>query len=389
MKKILTALVLCMMLVVTCAFADNYSADVVIIGSGGAGMSAAIVASDAGASVVILEQMNYNGGNTRRSEGGMNAAETVSQKALGIEDSVDVMFEDTMKGGKNISNPELVRYLAENSAESIDWLLSIGMDMTGVAQGAGATNPRMHRSADGAKIGGVLVPVLEKNLAERGIRILYATKATDLVVTDGKVTGVTAVDANGNTMTFDAGAVVLATGGFGANPDIFVKYRPDLDGFSTTNHPGSNGSGIAMAQAIGADTVDMEQIQTNPTVDMNTNIVISETVRGKGAIFVNQSGERFVNEMLTRDVLSSAILELPEKYTYEVFLKDYRHLIIHNDSLNVGMLAPAGWLSKRERSPRILTRLAAKGKKISLPRLTDSLRSSVMISPLPSVTTPI
>ncbi len=297
----------------------EYQADVVVIGAGGAGMSAALRAAEEGASVVILEKMNYAGGNTTRSEGGMNAAATVFQKEKGIEDTVEDMVKDTMTGGKEINNPELVQYLAENSSATIDWLTSIGMDMSDVAQGAGAANPRMHRSADGSKIGGVLVPVLMENLEKQNIRILYSTKATELIKDGDAVTGVIAETADGVKFTFKANAVVVATGGFGANEDLYVKYRPDLKGFATTNHPGATGDGIVLAEAVGADTVDMDMIQTNPTVEVNTQIVISESVRGKGAIFVNQAGERFTSEMQTRDVLSSAILEQPEKYAYLVF----------------------------------------------------------------------
>ena len=299
--------------------AAGYQADVVIIGAGGAGMAAAIQAVDNGASVVILEKMDYAGGNTIRSEGGMNAAETVFQKEKGIEDTVETMIEDTMTGGYDLSDPELVQYLAENSAATVDWLTGLGMDLSDVGQGAGATFARMHRPADGSKIGGVLVPVLMENLESRGITVLYGVRATELVETGGAVTGVVAVDHEGSTLTFAANAVVMATGGFGANEELFVQYRPDLAGFTTTNHPGATGDGIVMAQAVGADVVDMDQIQTNPTVELSSNIVISESVRGLGAIFINQAGERFVNEMLTRDVLSSAILELPEQYTYLVF----------------------------------------------------------------------
>lgn len=301
------------------AKAGEYQADVVVIGAGGAGMSAALRAGEAGASVIILEKMNYAGGNTTRSEGGMNAAATVFQKEKGIEDTVEAMVKDTMTGGKEINNPELVQYLAENSSDTIDWLTSIGMDLSDVAQGAGATNPRMHRSADGSKIGGVLVPILMENLEKQNIRILYSTEATELIKDGDAVTGVAAETADGSKLTFRANAVVVATGGFGANEDLYVKYRPDLKGFSTTNHPGATGDGIVLAEAVGADTVDMDKIQTNPTVEVNTQIVISESVRGKGAIFVNQSGERFTSEMQTRDVLSTAILEQSEKYAYLVF----------------------------------------------------------------------
>lgn len=321
MKRIsLLALALVLTLLASMALANQ--ADVVVIGAGGAGMAAAIQAADDGATVVVLEKMNYAGGNTVRSEGGMNAAGTASQAALGIEDSPEVMIEDTMVGGKNLSNPELVRFMAENSAATVDWLTSLGMDLSEVAQGAGATNTRMHRSAGGAKIGGVLTPVLMKNLEARGISILYGVRATKLDTDEtGAVVGVTATDKNGAQLSFTCNSVVLATGGFGANEEQFSAYRPDLVGFSTTNHPGATGDGIVMAKEIGAALVDMDQIQTNPTVEPVTHIVLSESVRGNGAIMVNVEGKRFVCEMLTRDVLSAAILEQPEKYAYLIFDK--------------------------------------------------------------------
>ena len=135
-------------------------------------------------------------------------------------------------------NLSLIHIFAENSAAAIDWLTSINMDVSDVAQGAGATYPRMHRPADGSKIGGVLVPVLMKNLEERQITILYNTTATELLSENGEVNGVKAVDKNGEELVFNANAVIIATGGFGANEDLYVKYRPDLKGFTTTNHPG-------------------------------------------------------------------------------------------------------------------------------------------------------
>ncbi|MCI5774411.1 MAG: flavocytochrome c [Erysipelotrichaceae bacterium] len=297
----------------------SYQADVVVIGAGGAGMAAAIEASDQGASVVILEKMSYIGGNTLRSEGGMNASETIYQKNKGIEDSVELMIEDTMKGGKGINNEELVTFFAQNSAPTIDWLTSIGMDVSDVAQGAGASAARMHRPQDGSKIGSVLVPVLKDNLAKRNITVLTETKVISIIKDEGKVTKVVALDKSGKEIVFDANAIIIATGGFGANEEMYVQYREDLAGFATTNHPGATGDGITLAQEIGADVVDMKEIQTNPTVEITSNTVISESVRGKGSILVNVHGKRFISEMETRDVLSSAILEQDDKIAYLVF----------------------------------------------------------------------
>lgn len=298
---------------------EVYSVNVVVVGAGGAGMAAALSAKENGTEVVVIEQMDYVGGNTSRAEGGMNAAGTVFQKEKGIEDTAEAMIEDTIKGGKELNDKELVTFLAENSSPTVDWLTSIGMDLSDIGQGAGATNARMHRSSDGAKVGSVLIPVLTENLEKNDITVLKGTKATKIITDeDGKVAGIEAV-SNDKTITINSNAVVLATGGFGANEELFVKYREDLAGFTTTNHPGATGSGIILAQEVGADTVDMDKIQTNPTVEVTTQTVISETVRGKGAIFVNQSGERFTSEMQTRDVLSAEILKQNEKYAYLIF----------------------------------------------------------------------
>lgn len=319
--------------------ADAYS-DIVVIGGGGAGMAASIEAANNGASVIILEKMPFLGGNTIRSEGGMNAAETSSQKALGIKDSVSLMIEDTLKGGKNINNKELVEFFAKNSAPTVEWLKSMGVDLSGVVQGAGASAKRMHRNKEGAKIGTTLVPVLISQL-DNNKNIKYYTQITGkeiLISSDGKITGVKAKNADGKDLIISCHAVIIASGGFGANFDQVVSYRSDLKGFSTTNAPGTTGDGIDMAKKIGATLVDMDQIQTNPTVEVNTQIVISESVRGNGAIMVNQEGKRFTNELLTRDVLSADILKQTDKVAYLIYdnkIQDSMKVLKENFELGI------------------------------------------------------
>lgn len=237
-----------------------------------------------------------------------------------ITDSVKDFYEDTMKGGKNINDPEVVKYFTENSAETVEWLKGIGMDLNDVGAGAGAKNPRMHRPTGGISIGGVLVKTLAENVEKRNVTVLYRTEAQSLVINDGKVEGVKAKDLVRNEdLEISSKAVVIATGGFAANEELYTKYRKDLKGFITTNHPGADGSGIVMAEKAGAELVDMEYIQTNPTVEQSKAEVISESVRGNGAIFVNKKGVRFISEMETRDKLSAVILEQPEEYVYIIF----------------------------------------------------------------------
>ena len=145
------------------------------------------------------------------------------------------------------------------------------------------------------------------------------TAATELLAdVEGKITGVKAEGPDA-VYTINARAVILASGGFGANEDMYTTYRPDLKGTVTTNAPGATGDGIVMAQALGADLVDIEQIQLHPTVEQTTSILITESVRGDGAILVNQGGVRFTNELLTRDAVSAAELAQEGSYAYIIF----------------------------------------------------------------------
>lgn len=300
---------------------ENKQADIVVIGAGGAGMTAAIQAAQDGATdIIVLEKMPVTGGNTTRSTGGLNAAATKYQEAEGIEDSVDLFVEDTMKGGKELNNKELVTVMSENSGAAVDWVNEIGGDLSVVGMFGGASVKRIHRPSDTSAVGPMLVKTLNAKLEELEIPVLLETSAEKIVVDEhGAVKGVIAKDKDGNEMTIDCTAVVLATGGFGANAEMVVEYKSELSGFGTTNHRGATGEGIAMALESGASLVDMEQIQTHPTVNPETQTMYTEGVRGNGAILVNKEGKRFVNELETRDVVSSAILEQTDKQCYLIF----------------------------------------------------------------------
>ena len=297
---------------------EELSTDIVIVGAGGAGMTAAINAAQAGKDVILLEKMPYAGGNTTKATGGMNAAETHYQAEQGIEDSVEQFVEDTMEGGHNINDRALVETMAENSAEGIDWLDSIGAPLPKVSFSGGATNARIHAPEDGSGVGAYLVTALLKKVNDLDINVMYNTTATELISSDGTVTGVKA-ESHDTNYTINAKAVILATGGFGNNEDMIVKYRKDLKGTVTTSAPGITGDGIVMAEDVGAGLVDIDQIQLHPTVEQKTSMLITESVRGDGAILVNQDGKRFTDELLTRDVVSAAELEQPGSYAYIIF----------------------------------------------------------------------
>ena len=297
--------------------------EIVIVGAGGAGMTAAIMAKQAGKDFILLEKMPYVGGNTTKATGGMNAAETHYQAEQGIADSKALFAADTMKGGHALNDPALVAEMANSSAGAIDWLDSIGADLPKISFSGGASVNRIHAPADGSGVGSYLVEKFSAKLEELGVDVMLNTKATQLIYFDGKVGGVIAEGPDA-IYAIHAKAVILATGGFGANEDMYTQYRPDLKGTVTTNAPGATGDGIVMAEKVGADLVDIEQIQLHPTVEQTTSMLITESVRGDGAILVNQKGERFVNELLTRDAVSAAELAQEGQYAYIIFDQNLR-----------------------------------------------------------------
>ena len=345
---------------------EDVTCDVVVIGAGGAGMAAALQAADLGVeNVIIVEKTGSTGGNTSRATGGMNAAKTVAQdknewkdattaavektiagakanypaladltakveeqfnaykaNPTGYFDSPELFALDTMVGGKGINNLDLVMTMVNNSAAAIDWLATKDSNLVSVGSFGGASVMRIHRAltAEGktTPVGAYLVKTLTAAVdADAKVDLRMNTAATELVVTDGKVTGVKVTSEHGD-YTINAKAVILASGGFGADLERVAAYQPSLEGFVTTNSTGITGDGIDMAVAIGAATVDMEQIQIHPSVYTATSALITEGIRGDGAILVNQGGKRFVNELETRDVVSAAELAQEGGYAWTV-----------------------------------------------------------------------
>ncbi|SFB66488.1 flavocytochrome c [Butyrivibrio sp. YAB3001] len=287
------------------------TADVVVVGGGGAGMTAAITAAENGKKVILLEKNFILGGNTSIASSGMNAAETHYQAEQGIEDTVDSFVEDTMKGGKELNDRDLVRTLAENSASAIDWLDRQNAPLNGpIGRSGGQTNKRTHRPVDAegnvTSVGNYLVTALSGRLDELGIEVILGATVNKIIMENGKATGVTALGDDGNNITIHANGVVVATGGFGGNMDKVVELRPDLAGYISTNVPTATGDAIDFLTEVNADFVDMEQIQLHPTVIPSDGTLVGEAVRGDGAILVNREGKRFTSETSTRDAVSAA-----------------------------------------------------------------------------------
>ncbi len=294
--------------------------DIIVIGSGAAGMTAAITAHDGGAKVIILEKQPITGGNSALSAGGMNATETAFQKKKGIKDSIDVMVQDTMKGGGNKNNPELVKILAARSASSVDWLTTIGADISDIGQMAGATNYRTHRPTGGGAIGAHITKVLKKNVADRKIDVRVNSKVIDIIEDmQGRVIGVMVEGKHSGAYPIFAKAVVMAAGGFSANQAMVGQYQPSFVGMTTSNQPGATGDGMLLGEEAGGRLIDMKEIQIHPTVAAGSRILITEAVRGNGAILINRDGKRFVNELTTRDKASQATLAQPGGSAFLVF----------------------------------------------------------------------
>ncbi|GGH10160.1 flavocytochrome c [Paenibacillus segetis] len=296
---------------------DKY--DVIIIGAGGAGMTAALEAKENGMNPVIFEKMAAAGGNTNKSSSGMNASETKFQQEQNIEDSNDLFYKETLKGGKNTNDTDLLRYFVDHSASAIDWLDSKGISLNNLTITGGMSVKRTHRPEDGSAVGQFLVNGLVRNVQEQDIPLFVNADVKEITEKDGKVTGVKVLLNGEEEKTIEASAVIVATGGYGANMELIAEVRPDLKGLVTTNQEGSTGDGIKMIEALGGTTVDMDQIQVHPTVQQEQSYLIGEAVRGEGGILVSSEGKRFTNELDTRDNVTAAINKLPEKSAYIVF----------------------------------------------------------------------
>ncbi|TFZ16068.1 flavocytochrome c [Limosilactobacillus fermentum] len=324
---------------------DRY--DTVIIGSGGAGLTAAIQAHELGLSAVVLEKEEGLGGNTNRASSGMNAAETNVQLKHGVIDNVGSFYRETYQDGGRLNDKDLLGYFVHHSALAIDWLADHDIKLEDVTITGGMSVMRTHRPASMAPIGGFLVNSLLGVVAKENIPVFNRTKVIKLLQdADGRVNGVE-VKSGDLTKQVSAKAVILATGGFGASKEYIERFRPDLKDYKTTNQPGAIGDGLKLAENVGAELMQMNLVQVHPTVQQDNPHVylIGEAVRGEGAILVNADGQRFVNELNTRKIVSNAITALPEHSAYLIFDQGIRDrakaiefydkvgLVVHGDTV--------------------------------------------------------
>ena len=303
------------------------SYDAIIIGAGGAGLTAAIQAHELGLKVAIFEKNSDLGGNTNRASSGMNASESLVQIKQGIIDDKEDFYRETLKGGGMMNDRELLRYFVDHSALAIDWLMDHGIELTNLTITGGMSKKRAHRPASMAPVGNYLVTGALKQIQEDKIPVFNNAKVTKLLQDyKQQVTGVQ-VDTPEGQVKVNANAVLLASGGFGSSKELIKKYRPDLVNYQTTNQPGATGDGLKLASQIDAQLEQMDFIQVHPTAQTDTDHVylIGEGLRGEGAILVNKSGKRFVNELSTRKIVSDAISNLNENGAFLVFDQGIRN----------------------------------------------------------------
>ena len=295
--------------------------DVVVIGAGGAGFSAAIEAKNAGANVVLLEKMPAVGGNSLISGAEMNAAKNWVQPKLGInDDSPELHAEDTYKGGDMKGDMNVIKVMTHNALDAAKWCrdyLGVRFEDDNLFFFGGHSRKRALIPV--GHTGTEFITKFQAKADELGIPIITNMKAEELIKDkSGRVVGVKAT-MNGASYTFNAkGGVVLATGGFGANPEMVKKYNPKIDErFKTTDAPGTTGEALYMAERAGAQLVNMGYIQTYPICDPISGVIeLIADARFDGAIMLNQEGKRFVEELDRRDVLSEAILNQTGGYCW-------------------------------------------------------------------------
>jgi len=293
---------------------EVYMIDVLVIGSGGAGLVAAISAKEAGVNVKVVSKAFATRAQTSMAQGGINAS-------LGNveEDSVQAHIKDTLKSSQGLADEAAITKLCEQAQEAVEWLDRLGLPFSRTASGkiaqrrlGGASGIRACYAQDytGLKI----LHTLYDRASKMGIEFINEHLLLNYIVEDKRVLGATFLSLkSGEVQEIRAKSVIVATGG----------YSQVYHGF-TTNSTASTGDGIAAALRAGARLSDMEFVQFHPTALKNSAILISESARGAGGHLLNANKERFTDELAPRDVVARAISDEIER-AGEVFL-DIRHL---------------------------------------------------------------
>lgn len=273
----------------------NWETDVLVIGSGMAGMSAALEAADNGAKVIMLEKLGRIGGTSTLSAGWVHAAGTSIQEKNGIEDNADKFYEDWMMLAQNAKDEyvdeEMVRYTTDHSSENIEWLKEHGVVFSDTLMAAGIYEgrniPRIHMTEGGK---GYIMQFLFETAEKSGVETHLNTPATELIKEGDKVVGAKAVDKDGNEITIKANAVIIASGGFAGNKEMMAKYYPQYTDYVNTSV--NTGDSIVMAEAVEADIIVKNALQLHHNLINDTSLGFFTPE----CVYVTPEGERYVDE---------------------------------------------------------------------------------------------
>ncbi|KAH7923397.1 Flavocytochrome c [Leucogyrophana mollusca] len=299
-------------------------AQVIVVGGGLAGLSAAHTLLERGANVLLLDKQGFMGGNSTKATSGINGAGTQTQQEAGIPDNAKIFFEDTKKSARDLARDDLIQVLTGRSGDAVNWLQNkFGLDLSKVARLGGHSQPRTHRG--NAQFPGMVITYAQMERLEDlsvsqpdRVKIYKKSRVTKLLKDEsGGVIGVEYV-RSGKTETA-YGPVILATGGYAADftsDSLLKKHRPEYYELPTTNGDHCTGDGQKMAMAIGASAIDMEKVQVHPTglVDPNepdakVKFLAAEALRGVGGLLLDKNGDRFVDELQHRDYVTGKIWE--------------------------------------------------------------------------------
>lgn len=330
---------------------DKNSSHVIVVGGGLAGLSAIIEASRHGASVTVIEKEKSLGGNSAKATSGINAAESSAQKEKGIVDSVDSFIKDTLKSGSGLSNPELVRVLAGNSAEAMEFLRSFGLNLADVVQLGGHGIPRTHRipSTPGGKpiaVGFTVVSTLRKYIEDdlkETVRVLVNSAFKSLIFEGDRVVGIR-YEAEDKALHEVRGTVVLTAGGYAndhTKDSLLDRYVPNLSKLPTTNGPWATGDVIKATAEHGLLLIHMDQVQTHPTGFLepsnpshHTKFLAPEALRGCGAILLDAEGKRFVDELGRRDHTTDTIFQHCKHFQDDASMPVVAILLMNDEVIN-------------------------------------------------------
>ncbi len=294
--------------------------EVVVAGGGMAGLCAAVTAAEAGAKVMLLEAFAVTGGNSSLSTAWFNAANSPVQKKMGIRDSADSFYDDSMKLSDNRRDPKITRIMADESGGAIQWLIDHGVVFLDVVEPAMGSPEKRVIQADG--YGAKVVKILADLCREKGVSIKTKARVLNVYsqVSKGmeRIAGVEA-EIDGKTQHIGARSVILATGGFMNNKELVMKFLPQWEKTLVSGTPTNVGDGLVIGLVEGADTVNIDRALVTPTLEVKTKAYLTSGALTGGAILVNEKGARFTDELTGYTEVSLEMLK--QKKVYEVMVE--------------------------------------------------------------------